>query len=137
MNAPRPLHAIRLQSAWEPPTQGSAAWTRRFGRPAGVEPGQTVWLVIAGSRIASSVDLNGAGLPTPAGALRWAHDITPLLRDRNVLEIRSQVPFEQNGGVGDGGRQPLPAAFGVIGLEIVAGREGPGAVSTAAPPHRA
>jgi hypothetical protein len=137
MESSRLLHTIRLQSAWEPPAENATAWARRFGRPAGVDPGESVWLVIAAPLAASSVALNGTDLPAPAGESRWAHDITPLLRDRNVLEIRPGLIRESEARAGNGTRQPLPAALGVVVLEIVAGPAGPAMASPTVSPRRA
>jgi hypothetical protein len=134
MHEPRLLHAIRLQAAWEPPAGSDAPWIRRFGRPAGVEPGQQVWLVVVGAQVHAATVLNGAALPPiEAGQPRWAHDITPLLRDRNVLEMLIHPGGARCTAVADASRQPAPSACGCVGLEIVAGHER----RDAAAPHRA
>jgi hypothetical protein len=138
MQPPRPVHAIRLQAAWEPPTSDTAPWIRRFGRPAGVAAGQRVWLVVAGAVAPTAVSLNGIALPViAAGQPRWAHDITSHLQDRNVLEMVAaplRTPDDADRG---GTRRPAPAAFGAIGLEITAVPEGPATVAPTMPPHRA
>lgn len=121
MPPPRTVHAIRLQAAWEPPA-GTAAWIRRFGRPAGVAADQRVWLVVANARTAAAVSLNGVVLPgIAAHEPRWACDVTPLLQDRNVLEIVTDPPLEPDAVAGGGARRPAPVAFGAVGLEIGAG----------------
>jgi hypothetical protein len=137
MESPRLAHTIRLQSAWEPPGEKETAWTRRFGRPAVVDPGERVWLVISGPRVASSVALNGTDLPALAGEPRWACDISSLLRDRNVLEIRPGLIREWEPGTGNGMRQPLPATVGVVVLEIITGQAARAPASTTGAPRRA
>ena len=62
------MHTIDLTNAWEPPTAGSRAWVRRFGRPSGIEPGDRIWLVMDAPPPADAT-LNGAALPgTPETA---------------------------------------------------------------------
>jgi len=123
MDVPRPLHAIRLQAAWEPPREGVAAWIRRFGRPAGVDAGRTVWLVVVGCRTVAAVFLNGIALPAIVACQpRWAHDITALLRDRNVLEIRADPHVVADVGADREARRPPPTTFGAVRLEIFGGQ---------------
>ena len=134
MHERRLLHAIRLQAAWEPPARAGAPWIRRFGRPAGVDPGQRVWLVVAGAQIQAAVALNGAPLPAiAADRPRWEHDITPLLRDRNVLELLIPQGAAALFDAGAVPRQPAPAACGNVAIEIVADRD----MRDASAPHRA
>ena len=131
--APRlPHHSIHLGSAWEPPQTEPAGdpalgriWLRRFGRPSGIGAGDTVWLVLE-NPASASVRLNGATLPPPrAGQVRWSHEITPLLRDRNELEIVADAAMIAPGTTDAHGRQPLPESFGRISLEIVSGGGNP------------
>jgi hypothetical protein len=114
-------HAIRLSTVWEPPAAGGNAWVRRFGCPAGIEPGVAVVLVIDGAAVAA-VTLNGVALAGPSPECdRWACDVTSLLAERNLLRI------EPAPGVGEGGalsidahgRASLPAAIGCVRLEIL------------------
>lgn len=114
-------HTIRLASAWEPPSAGGGVWLRRFGRPAGIEPGDRVLLVVETPAIAA-LTLNATPLPAPpAGATRWSHDITAILGDRNALSLAPCA------GCGDGtaevtdahGRAPLPAQYGIVTLQIL------------------
>jgi hypothetical protein len=118
-------HVIQLGSAWEPPARAPDAdrvhWTRRFGRPGGLGPGDRVLLVVERSAVAADVVVNAVRLPPlSAGAVRWAQDITPLLLSRNELCVTLAV------SVGDGelqerhGRAPLPSIIGMVALEIVA-----------------
>ena len=82
-------HEIHLGPAWEPPVPsagGRAHWIRRFGRPAGLEAGDRVLLVVTQSAVVAELVLNAVPLPPlPAGSARWTYDVTPLLRDRNEL----------------------------------------------------
>lgn len=113
-------HRIRLQAAWRPPAAGDTAWIRSFGRPAGLEPGDRVWLVIERPAV-RTIELNGAGLPPvaadPGGA--WRHEITGALAGRNELRLVAES------GVPDGDvpadardRRPLPDGIGAVTLEI-------------------
>jgi hypothetical protein len=118
-------YSIRLGTAWEPPTpaeaDGRVLWTRRFGRPGGLVPGDRVLLVVTGPTVAAELVVNAVGLPPlSAGVDRWAHDITPLLRDRNELLV--SVAASVGGAAGDErrGRSPLPTVIGAVVLEIVA-----------------
>jgi hypothetical protein len=118
-------HSIHLGNAWEPPApaeaEGRLIWTRRFGRPGGLETGDRVLLVVAKPACAVELVVNAVGLPPlAAGVDRWAQDITPLLRARNELRVTADA------GVGTGacdersGRGPLPSVIGAVSLEIVA-----------------
>jgi hypothetical protein len=84
------------------------------------------------------VSLNGIALPViAAGQPRWAHDITSLLHDRNVLEMVAEPPLAPDEADGGATRRPAPVPFGAVGLEISAGPEGPATVAPTKPPHRA
>jgi len=120
-------HEIQLGSAWEPPAPASAdgwvVWTRRFGRPAGLEPGDRVLLVVRQPAASAEMAVNSAHLPQlSGGARRWVEDITPLLLDRNELRITVAAAsvIEHAPASGPHGRGPLPSAIGIVALEIVA-----------------
>jgi|688.fasta_scaffold76731_3 hypothetical protein len=113
------VHAINLTNAWETEPGGAAGgttWVRRFGRPAGLAAGDAVWLVIV-DPAACTLALNGTPLPEgPPNADRRV-EITPLLRDRNLLVVVPQVPGPAEAPAT--GRLPLPEALGRVWLEIV------------------
>ncbi len=126
-------HEIHLGAAWEPPAPAAAdgrrVWTRRFGRPAGLEPGDRVLLVVTGPAVAAEIAVNAVRLPPLlAGTHRWAEDITPLLRDRNELsfdvtaavDVTAASTIEHVPARSPHGRGPLPSAIGIVALEIVA-----------------
>jgi len=122
---PHHHHSIHLGTAWEPPTaieaDGRLLWTRRFGRPGGLESGDRVVLVIAASAVAADVLVNAASLPSLAAHDgRWAQDITPLLRDRNELRITVAAAAGGDSAHEPQGRRPLPSGLGRVTLEIVA-----------------
>jgi hypothetical protein len=113
-------HVINLSTAWEPPAEaaGREAWTRRFGMPAGIEPGDKVWLVF---EAATGCDLALGGEPLPAAAAGrlWRQDITGRLGPRNeLLLIPSAAVAPDPVGRPAQGRQPLPGAIGSVRLEI-------------------
>ncbi|MFM8705029.1 MAG: hypothetical protein ACKOHG_14400 [Planctomycetia bacterium] len=120
---PHHHHSIHLGAAWETPApsaDGGTEWKRRFGRPAGIEPGDRVLLVVSQAEVAAVVTLNAVTLPPlPAGAGRWTHDVTPLLRDRNELVLAMTEPVPAVANDAAHGRGPLPAACGRVALEIV------------------
>jgi hypothetical protein len=106
------MHMIDLTNAWEPPTAGSRAWVRRFGRPSGIEPGDRIWLVMDVPPPADAT-LNGAALPgTPETAVPWRVDVTARLAPRNELVLLLDA---DGGGVR---RATLPAMCGGVRLEI-------------------
>ena len=118
-------HSIHLGTAWEPPapaaTDGRVLWTRRFGRPGGLEPGDRVLLVVTQPTVAAELVVNAVRLPLlSAGEGRWEQDITPLLRVRNELLVRVAVPVGGDTVHGQQGRGRLPAVIGTVALEIVA-----------------
>lgn len=130
-------HSIHLGTAWEPPApaaDGRAVWSRRFGRPGGLEPGDRVLLVFMQPAVAAEVVVNAVSLlPLPVNAGRWAQDITPLLRDRNELLVTAAASISMDGGMADGGmahgqqtRGLLPSVFGRVALEIVSANHATG-----------
>lgn len=116
-------HTIRLGNAWEPSAAG-AVWTRRFGRPAGLGPGDRVLLRVV-SRGPAAVSLNAAELPRlEATSGPWRHEITPLLRDRNTLVLTPTAPVvaaapSPSAEGAAHGRSPLPEEIADVSLEIV------------------
>jgi hypothetical protein len=128
-------HAIRLGSAWDPPaevppsTDEQVRWARRFGRPGGLGPDDRVLLVVTESVTGAEIAVNGVCLPPLllpphlAGAARWSHDITPLLRDRNDIVVAVPAAVGGDPVCGMRGRSPLPQAIGTITLEIVSPRK--------------
>jgi len=119
----RQRHAIHLGAAWEPPVpgpDGCVRWMRRFGRPAGLGPGDVVRLVVDRPGVAASIAVNGVPLPPVVrGVERWEAEITPLLRDRNDIELLAALPSSAAGrSPMAAGRGPLPPAVGAVGIEI-------------------
>lgn len=107
-------HAINLAAAWD---WDGVVWRRAFGRPTGVEPGDSVWLVFTAPG-AATVALNGTPLPALCGDMpRWSRDVTALLRDRNELTLSAAVPPVADSGAL--GRVALPEQLGHPALEIV------------------
>jgi hypothetical protein len=112
-------HRINLSTAWRPPDSAgdSSAWVRRFGRPAGIDPGDRVWLVVeavAGCELA----LAGEPLPPVAAGTIGRHDVTALLGERNELTLAPGVTLGTVAVVAGHGRCELPAAIGRVSLEI-------------------
>ena len=126
-------HAINLSTAWEPPgpAVARAAWVRRFGMPAGIEPGDRVWLVVEPAA-ACEVRLGGEPLPAVVAGERRRHDITRLLRPRNELMLVTVEPADRPLVTAVHGRCDLPATIGRVWLEIE-----PAARDPAASPVRA
>lgn len=115
------IHTIRLNSVWEPPHSGEAAWLRSFGRPSGIAVDDRVMLVVE-RPAADAFTLNGVALPRPAaGVARWEHDITSLLRERNLLALEPESGAEagDDQAVDAHGRAALPRRFGSVALEIL------------------
>jgi hypothetical protein len=118
-------HSIHLGTAWEPPapsaTDGRVLWTRRFGRPGGLEPGDRVLLVVMQPACAAEMIVNAVHLPPlSAGAGRWEQDITPLLRVRNELLVGVAALVGGDMVHGQQARGRLPSVIGTVALEIVA-----------------
>ena len=114
-------HAINLSTAWCLPARQAGAWVRRFGRPAGIESGDSVWLVVA-SPPGCSLQLNGLTLPAvaPGGELRY--EVTHLLLPRNELELAPVNAGETTAAEAVPVRRcPLPATLASVRLEISLG----------------
>ncbi len=74
---------------------GRARYRRRFNLPTNLEPDERVWLVVEAVDHQARLDLNGRPLAEMStGAKAQRHDITPLLRLHNVLEIEVTLPAE-------------------------------------------
>ena len=104
-------HRINLSNAWEPPSEGSRAWVRRFGTPSGVAPGDRVWLLVEGG-VAATLVLNGVCLSAETGR----HDVTALLEPRNELLL---VPSAAEVSPAlSHGRCGIDPQYGQVRLEI-------------------
>lgn len=119
------IHRINLSSAWRPPAETGGAWVRRFGRPAGLEAGDRIWLVARGAGPVG-LECNGVVLPAAAeAAAERRHDITPLLRQRNELVLvpapggSSAGAARLAGPLAAGDHRPLEPGLGSLHLEIV------------------
>jgi hypothetical protein len=127
MQSHQPCHTIRLGDAWEPPAAvaGGVRLLRHFGRPSGLEVADRVILVFISPAVPAAVAVNGASLPPlVAGAVRWEHDITALLRDRNTLALAVE-PAVLGGTAtvdSDAVRGRPPSVIGGVAIEILAGR---------------
>jgi len=117
-----PRHAIHLGTAWEPPTAAAPAWGRRFGRPAGVEPGDRLLLVCEQPEPAApwrQATLNGRRLEwreALPGVLEC--DVGGLLEARNHLVV-PVATGEGEERLATGGRASLPGAWGRLSLVVV------------------
>ncbi len=100
-------HVIRLRGHWDAePIEGSQAtrWTRRFGRPTGLESGARVWLCLQPGVGILSWRLNDSvAHVVDAAHAAQRFDITDQLQPRNRLEVLveegpaplgDQVPFD-------------------------------------------
>jgi hypothetical protein len=100
---------------------GVVRFRRTFQKPTGLEPGDTVWLVVDPPRSRAAVVLAGQLLGEvrfsgPAGRF----DITQLLEDRNTLEIEVEHPaLDAAGRPLDDGNLAAPGGLvGEVRLEI-------------------
>jgi len=115
-------HAIHLGTAWEPPAAAMPAWVRRFGRPAGVEPGDRLLLVCEAADHAEA--WRAATLNEQPLAWREADpgdlecDVTAVIKPRNTLVVPGDRlgPPESDAS---GRRAALPEAWGRLSLVIV------------------
>jgi hypothetical protein len=112
-------HAINLSTAWLPPdlATGRLAWLRRFGRPAGIGPGDRVWLVIEAA-VGGEVALGGEPLPRIAAGACWRREVTTALRARNELALAVTAGGGAPSVTAAHGRRDLPATIGRVRLEI-------------------
>ncbi len=117
-----PRHAIQLGNAWEPRTADAGRWLRRFGRPSGIGPGDTVVIVVERETpdVPWRLVLNDAELSfAVAAGGRLEYDITALLRDRNELLVVSDAAAPTAVDV-PRGRPRFPEEWGRIFIEIIA-----------------
>lgn len=127
------IHVINLSTAWQPPdpASGAGTWVRRFGMPAGIEPGDHVWLVLEPATNCA-LRLGGEALPAAAAGEPWRHDVTAVLQERNelVVSVAAAVPAALVARAH--GRSDLPAAIGRAWLEIEPAAGGPAAARPSA-----
>lgn len=89
---PRPAGSAPLPHDWtsgvECGDQSRICWRRRFSRPSNLDPGEAVWLCIAGRGATLAIVLNGQSLGTIAATdPPREFDVTLHLKPRNELEI--------------------------------------------------
>ena len=89
---PRPAGSAPLPHDWTTGVEcGDAAricWRRRFSRPSNLDPGEAVWLCIAGRGATLAIALNGESLGTIAGTeAAREFDVTSRMKPRNELAI--------------------------------------------------
>jgi hypothetical protein len=78
----------RWADAGLPGFAGRVRFTRRFGYPGQIDVFERVWLVFAGVEGTAEVALNGVALGRHDGADGpFEHEVTALLRERNVLVV--------------------------------------------------
>ena len=136
-------HAIRLRGPWrcqtslEEPSQrctvpgdwgellgddfrGEVIYSRNFGRPTGLEPEDSVELVIEQVDPQASVLLNGRLLgEIPPGGQAWRRSISDQLEARNELQVRLSMLAEQ-APARPPGREGTPGGIlGEVRLEII------------------
>lgn len=84
-------HRIHLRRPWQSAAAGPGpGWSRRFGRPTGLEPGDCVWLVIEGMPQAE-VWLNGNRLAPVDLLIAERYDVTDRLMTRNEIVIVAET----------------------------------------------
>ena len=77
------------------PVAGPCRYRRQFNRPTGLEPEQTVWLLVHGwTGSLQSLELNDSRLEIAVESRPVQVKITELLDDRNTLEIRIDTDGE-------------------------------------------
>lgn len=116
-----PRHTIDLTNAWQPPDAADATcWTRLFGLPSGLEPGDRVWLTIDDGR-GLRLTLNDVSLAMArASGRRTAEitvEITAWLEPRNRLVLRpaageTPLPPDPAGGEPSGGKGQVSGGTG-------------------------
>lgn len=103
--------------------RGRVRFTRRFGRPSGLEPHERVWLVIGGADASGMATLNDRPLGRVPGYCLSGHfDVTELLEDRNELAVDVELPPDEHHPLRPG-RENLPGGLmGEVRLEVRARR---------------
>lgn len=87
-------HRIHLRRPWQCQVSGGRAlWSRRFGRPARLGPGERVWLVFEGFPGNALAKLNGQAIALDS------LDVTDLLQVRNELALETPDPAVAISGI--------------------------------------
>jgi hypothetical protein len=107
--------------AFGPGFLGRVRYMRTFQKPTGLETGERVWLVVEPPRSQATVHLADRSLGTvKADGPAARFDITPLLADRNRLEIVIEHPAVEVDGrpVQNSGDDAPGGLVGEVRLEI-------------------
>ncbi len=114
MNAP---HRIRLRRPWQCRLQGDRVlWSRRFGRPTGLEPGDTVWIVVEQCPAAGALLLNGRPIgQLSSGTAESRFEVTALVEPRNEMVLDLAAVFPDSSAAPD-------SPPGVVSLEVIPDR---------------
>jgi hypothetical protein len=115
----RPGGRVRMPATWHEMVgsdfRGRVRCRRRFACPRGLEPYETVWLVVQGLDAEGTVSLNSQRLGTIAsGQHAQRYDVTRLLKERNELIVEVAGPRGHIEIVGATPTYPL----GEVRLEI-------------------
>lgn len=117
--------------------RGRVRYTRGFGIPTGIEPGQRLDLVVERVDAFGQVFLNGQPLGTVADTLA-RFDVTVLLKPRNELIIEVELPrlTPESAPLPRPGREGLPGGLvGEVRLEILDNDDFLRAYETPLPPR--
>ena len=82
-------HRIRLRQPWQTErASDSIRFTRGFNRPTGLDPQESLWLVIESTAASGTASLNNSLLGSVvADRQETSFDITPQLENRNNITI--------------------------------------------------
>lgn len=81
--------------------RGTVRYRRVFHEPTGLEPGQEVWLSIAGVASHAAITLNGHACGLAASGDEWRHEIRELLLPTSelIIDITHPATAEGIGGL--------------------------------------
>jgi hypothetical protein len=107
-------HSIRLRDPWqcEPLEGGGLRWTRVFHRPTGLEPDDSLCLVICDLPAETQVTVNGHAFKNE-GQSPTQLDVTPILAADNRIEIL--VPPQASSLKPQASSFPYDARLAVLG----------------------
>jgi beta-galactosidase/beta-glucuronidase len=110
---------IHMPASWQEMVgidfRGRVRCRRRFACPSGLEPHETVWLVVQGAEGDATVSLNSQPLGDIKGCDRaQRYDVTHLLKERNELVVEITGPRGDITGHDAKAARPL----GEVRLEI-------------------
>ncbi|MAT70761.1 MAG: hypothetical protein CMJ58_14700 [Planctomycetaceae bacterium] len=105
------VYTFRLRDPWEcaAGAGGGAAWSRRFNRPTGIDPGHELWLIVTDLPAGAQVTVNGQRVDSHSDSHGGPFRIHDLVNERG-----NQIGIVDPAAPPADGRFPYEAQLGIV-----------------------